>query len=238
MPRRREHRHHCNEDPGGRISDQELYHSKREFNHKTATERDKATVEKSLLALNWIRVSWFRAAALPASTTPASSTPSCAACSRFTRAFRSSPPLIAMPEMSQSEIHAGKRCLKQLRPNEQATFECGLCQLAAAKRRVRQVAVGKACVPYFRGAEVAITRNAVDQRYVEQKRFRERCANELAVERRVRSSEAFCRFTFEQSQCSKTQSMNAARSSAMPLMRQPVKRQFRNVSPGDRPPSA
>ena len=41
--------------------------------------------------------------------------------------------------------------------------------------------VGKACVPYFRGAEVAITRNAVDQRYVEQKRFRERCANELAV---------------------------------------------------------
>ena len=31
-------------------------------------------------------------------------------------------------------------------------------------------------------------------------------------------------FTFEQSQCSKTQSMNAARSSAMPLMRQPVKR--------------
>ena len=34
-----------------------------EFNHKTATERDKATVEKSLLALNWIRVSWFRAAA-------------------------------------------------------------------------------------------------------------------------------------------------------------------------------
>ena len=53
--------------------------------------------------------------------------------------------------------------------------------LAAAKRRVRQVAVGKACVPYFRGAEVAITRNAVDQRYVEQKRFRERCANELAV---------------------------------------------------------
>ena len=46
------------------------------------------------------------------------------------------------------------------------------CQLAAAKRRVRQVAVGKACVPYFRGAEVAITRNAVDQRYVEQKRFR------------------------------------------------------------------
>ena len=33
----------------------------------------------------------------------------------------------------------------------------------------------------FRGAEVAITRNAVDQRYVEQKRFRERCANELAV---------------------------------------------------------
>ena len=49
------------------------------------------------------------------------------------------------------------------------------------QRRVRQVAVGKACVPYFRGAEVAITRNAVDQRYVEQKRFRERCANELAV---------------------------------------------------------
>ena len=39
------------------------------------------------------------------------------------------------------------------------------------QRRVRQVAVGKACVPYFR-AEVAITRNAVDQRYVEQKRFR------------------------------------------------------------------
>ena len=103
------------------------------------------------------------------------------------------------------------------------------------KRRVRQVAVGKACVPYFRGAEVAITRNAVDQRYVEQKRFRERCANSLQSERRVRSSEAFCRFTFEQSQCSKTQSMNAARSSAMPLMRQPVKRQFRNVSPGKSP---
>ena len=52
---------------------------------------------------------------------------------------------------------------------------------ACSRRRVRQVAVGKACVPYFRGAEVAITRNAVDQRYVEQKRFRERCANELAV---------------------------------------------------------
>ena len=34
----------------------------------------------------------------------------------------------------------------------------------------------------------------------------------LQSERRVRSSEAFCRFTFEQSQCSKTQSMNAARS--------------------------
>ena len=29
--------------------------------------------------------------------------------------------------------------------------------------------------------------------------------------------------------------MNAARSSAMPLMRQPVKRQFRNVSPGKSP---
>ena len=57
----------------------------------------------------------------------------------------------------------------------------------------------------------------------------------LQSERRVRSSEAFCRFTFEQSQCSKTQSMNAARSSAMPLMRQPVKRQFRNVSPGKSP---
>ena len=88
----------------GGYQTRELYHSKREFNHKTATERDKATVEKSLLALNWIRVSWFRAAApASASTTPASSTPSCAACSRFTRAFRSSPPLIAMPEMSQSE---------------------------------------------------------------------------------------------------------------------------------------
>ena len=32
-----------------------------------------------------------------------------------------------------------------------------------------------------------------------------------------------------------TQSMNAARSSAMPLMRQPVKRQFRNVSLGKSP---
>ena len=48
----------------------------------------------------------------------------------------------------------------------------------------------------------------------------------LQSERRVRSSEAFCRFTFEQSQCSKTQSMNAARSSAMPLMRQPVNGSF------------
>ena len=27
--RRGQHRHHCNEDPGGRISDPELYHSKR-----------------------------------------------------------------------------------------------------------------------------------------------------------------------------------------------------------------
>ena len=183
-----------------------------------------------MLALNWIRVSWFRAAApLPAQHPRA--------------ARRAVPPAQIHARISQlpaadrdagnvavGEIHAGKRCLKQLRPNEQATFECGLCR-RSRQRRVRQVAVGKACVPYFR-AEVAITRNAVDQRYVEQKRFRERCANELAVRKaRVRSSEAFCRFTFEQSQCSKTQSMNAARSSAMPLMRQPVKQQFRNVSP-------
>ena len=75
----------------GGYQTRELYHSKREFNHKTATERDKATVEKSLLALNWIRVSWFRAAA-PASTTPASSTPSCAACSDSRAHFAAPPP--------------------------------------------------------------------------------------------------------------------------------------------------
>ena len=90
-------------------------------------------------------------------------------------------------------------------------------------------------VPYFRGAEVAITRNAVDQRYVEQKRFRERCANELAVRKACSFQRGFLQVYVEQSQCSKTQSMNAARSSAMPLMRQPVKRQFRNVSPGKSP---
>ena len=105
---------------------------------------------------------------------------------------------------------------------------------ACSRRKPRQVAVGKACVPYFRGAEVAITRNAVDQRYVEQKRFEALRQRALQSERRVRSSEAFCVYVRTVAVL-KTQSMNAARSSAMPLMRQPVKRQFRNVSPGKSP---
>ena len=55
-----QHRHHCNEDPAGGYQTRELYHSKRGIqSQKQQTERDKATVEKSLLALNWIRVSWF-----------------------------------------------------------------------------------------------------------------------------------------------------------------------------------
>ena len=90
-------------------------------------------------------------------------------------------------------------------------------------------------VPYFRGAEVAITRNAVDQRYVEQKRFRERCANELAVRKACSFQRGFLQVYVRTCSAPKTQSMNAARSSAMPLMRQPVKRQFRNVSPGKSP---
>ena len=99
----------------GGYQTRELYHSKREFNHKTATERDKATVEKSLLALNWIRVSWFRAAApLPLAQHPRA-------------ARRAVPPApdsrahFAAPRrydrdagnVAVGEIHAGKRCLKQ-----------------------------------------------------------------------------------------------------------------------------
>ena len=45
---RGQHRHHCNEDPGrADIRPGNCIIVSAEFNHKTATERDKATVEKS-----------------------------------------------------------------------------------------------------------------------------------------------------------------------------------------------
>lgn len=49
---------------------------------------------------------------------------------------------------------------------------------------------------------------------------------------RVRSNAALGTAALEQSQCSRIQSMNAARSSVQPVIWQPANRQLRNVKPG------